>query len=234
MTSEQVIALVGDLHGNLPATQALSEDIDRRKIDTVWCLGDLVGKGPSSAETFDWALARCQLILRGNWDEGVGKKEFRPDEYYYRQLGEKRMRALKSFPSEHSFTLSGKRIRLLHGRPIMPTLLHIQDKSELLLPLFAPDYRVVIYADCHRQGLRTLDGDRQLCNCGSVGNALGVVGVQYIILRGTKGDAPAPLDITFVTLPYDREQAVRDAQAHPDLPKIDSYINEVRTGIYSR
>ena len=38
----------------------------------------------------------------------------------------------------------------------------------------------------------------------------------------------------FVTLPYDREAAVADAQAATDVRHIDSFINEIRTGRYSR
>ena len=51
------IALVADLHGNWPATQAVEQDLIRRGIQRVWCLGDVVGKGPSSDKTFDWARA---------------------------------------------------------------------------------------------------------------------------------------------------------------------------------
>ena len=33
---------------------------------------------------------------------------------------------------------------------------------------------------------------------------------------------------------YDREQAVRDALAAPQIPLISAYIHELKTGIYSR
>lgn len=60
------IALIADLHGNLPAVEALEQDLKIRSVDEIWCLGDIVGKGPSSPDTFDWAMAHCSLILRGN------------------------------------------------------------------------------------------------------------------------------------------------------------------------
>ena len=125
------IALIGDLHGNMPAVEALDKDLKRRKIDTVYCLGDLVGKGPSNAETMDWALERCQVNLRGNWDEGVGMKQFPNDTFYHRQLGEKRLKILAELPLEHHFTLSGRKIRLLHGRPVMdePYFIHESTKD---------------------------------------------------------------------------------------------------------
>ena len=229
------IALVADLHGNLPATMALDRDLNRRGLKEVWCLGDLVGKGPHSAETFDWAMRRCSVILRGNWDEGIAGRYFaKNDRFYYDQLGDKRMQKLGELPLEHHFTLSGKRIRLLHGRPIMKELQSTRDTSDNLRWLFRPDFDAVGYADVHRPGYRSLAFPGLLFNIGSVGNSLGLPSVQYAILQGEDGHSPAPFDITFVTLPYDNEQAVRDAENVPDLPAQESYIKEILTGKYGR
>ena len=84
------IALFADLHGNWPATQALERDLARRGADRLYCLGDLVGKGPCSDRTFDWAMANCDLVLGGNWDYGIGYRQFAPDDFYWAQLGEAR------------------------------------------------------------------------------------------------------------------------------------------------
>lgn len=231
------IALVADLHGNLPATEAVDRDIRARGIGRVWCLGDVVGKGPSSADTFDWAVSRCELILQGNWDEGIGKKLFPKDEFYYRQLGEKRMRMLTEFPIEHTCLISGRKMRLFHGRPTMPEPYYVHDDYALLSPYFEPDYRVVGYADVHRQGMRTLGFKGLLFNTGSVGNGLGVPMAQYVILRGELGGAgEAPLDINLVTVPYDRDRAVKDAEeaGKRGLHNWDLFIREIETGVYAR
>lgn len=229
------IALVADLHGNLPATMALDADLKRRGISDIWCLGDIVGKGPNSAETFDWAVNNCQVILRGNWDEGIARRHFsHNDQFYYRQLGDQRMQMLGELPLEHCFTLSGKRIRLIHGRPIMKELQSTRDTSENLRWLFQPDFDVVGYADVHRPGYRSLYFPGLLFNTGSVGNALGMPMVQYAILQGEENDNKAPLDITFISLPYDNAQAVQDAENAPDLPQREAYIKEISTGVYGR
>ena len=73
------IALIADLHGNRPATLALERDLLITRPDQIYCLGDLVGKGPSNDFTCDWVRARAQLILGGNWDDGVGQKQFPGD-----------------------------------------------------------------------------------------------------------------------------------------------------------
>lgn len=225
------IALVADLHGNRPALSALSDYLQTLKPDEIWCLGDLVGKGPSSDLTFDWVVQHCQVILRGNWDEGIGRLLYERDAFYHKQLGPERLRKLASLPLEKHLVLSGRKIRLIHGRPVMGRLLNIQEPKESLLPLLEPDYNLLVYADCHRQGLRTLRG--QVANIGSVGNALGSPMVQFAVLEGVPGAERAPLEIRFLTLPYDNQAAAEDARNAPGMPNAEAYIKEVLTGDYA-
>ncbi len=39
------IAVITDIHSNLPALEAVLEEIDRDPPDELWCLGDIVGYG---------------------------------------------------------------------------------------------------------------------------------------------------------------------------------------------
>ncbi|MAH67454.1 MAG: phosphoesterase, partial [Phycisphaerae bacterium] len=39
-------ALISDIHGNLDALQVVLADVDRRGVDEIVCLGDIVGYGP--------------------------------------------------------------------------------------------------------------------------------------------------------------------------------------------
>ena len=231
------IAVVADLHGNWPATEAVDRDIRQRGIQKIWCLGDVVGKGPSSPETFDWAYENCEFILQGNWDEGISKKLYPKDEFYYRQLGEKRMKILSELPIEYECYLSGRKTRLFHGRPTMPEPFYVHSEYDLLSPYFAPDYDVVGYADVHRQGMRILGFKGILFNTGSVGNGLGVAMAQYVILRGEIGGRELrPLDVNLVTVPYDRDRAVRDTEeaGKRGLVNWDLFKQEILTGAYAR
>ena len=126
------IALVADLHGNRPATEALERDLALTKPDRIVCLGDIVGKGPSNLFTYEWAFEHCQLIIGGNWDYGVGCRTFPRDHYYWDQLGPERLRCLRELPQETEFWFSGRRFRLFHGRPVMPELYTVADDRELL------------------------------------------------------------------------------------------------------
>lgn len=231
------IALVADLHGNRPATEALERDLSAQSVDRIFCLGDIVGKGPSSDFTFDWAFANCDLILGGNWDYGVGRKMFPPDVFYWEQLGESRLQKLCELPGEYELWLSGRRVRLFHGRPKMEELVVVQSQAELIAPFFEDEqgmrYDVVAYADAHRQGMRTMSPGIFL-NTGSVGNAMGIPKCCYAIVNGENGQAEAPFEIRFRQLDYDRERAVRDARLTPLVPRIDAYIREIETGVYSR
>jgi len=230
------IALVADLHGNLPATMAVDRDLRRRRIGTVYCLGDMIGKGPSSAATMDWAFSRSQVVIAGNWDIGISHKHYEADDYYWNQLGPERMDKLRMLPQEYHFDMSGLSVRLIHGRPTMDELLFVQAEKERLETLFTTKektFQVVGYADCHRAFHRTLSKGL-LFNTGSVGNGLGVNRACYAILQGVPGKKPAPFDISLVSVPYDNEAAIRDAENDPQLPHREAYIQEIRTGVYSR
>jgi predicted phosphodiesterase len=62
------IALLSDVHGNLPAFQAVLADVDAQAPDEVWCLGDLVGYGAQPDGCVELARNRCDLSLAGNHD----------------------------------------------------------------------------------------------------------------------------------------------------------------------
>jgi putative phosphoesterase len=61
------LALIADIHGNLPALDKVLAELDREKVDQVLCLGD-VAVGPQPVETLE-RLDRlgCPTIM-GNWD----------------------------------------------------------------------------------------------------------------------------------------------------------------------
>jgi diadenosine tetraphosphatase ApaH/serine/threonine PP2A family protein phosphatase len=62
------IALLSDVHGNLPAFQAVVADVDSAGVEEVWCLGDLVGYGAEPDACVELARERCDLCLAGNHD----------------------------------------------------------------------------------------------------------------------------------------------------------------------
>lgn len=230
------IAMLGDLHGNLPATLAMERALSGLRVDEIWFLGDAVGKGPQSRETCDWVRTHCARFIGGNWDYGVGGRHFPADVYYWEQLGPERMAWLCALPREMDALISGVRFRLFHGRPVTE-LLHAQtDKAKLTETFLAAGvtYGGVIFADSHRPFLRTLDAG-YIVNTGSIGNGMGVPKAHALLVEGELGSAePELLQMTILSVPYDNEAAVAAAMADDRLPHRDAYVREIRTGIYSR
>src|SRR5215210_7565949 len=66
--SRMRIALLSDVHGNLPAFEAVLADVEGESVDGVWCLGDLVGYGAEPDGCVALARERCDLSLAGNHD----------------------------------------------------------------------------------------------------------------------------------------------------------------------
>ena len=62
------IALLSDVHGNLPAFEAVLADVDAQTVEEVWCLGDLVGYGAQPDGCVELARGRCDVSLAGNHD----------------------------------------------------------------------------------------------------------------------------------------------------------------------
>lgn len=65
------IALLGDVHANLPALEAVVADIDAEGFDAVWHLGDLVGYAPWPNEVVDIMRDRRIDGVAGNYDSTV-------------------------------------------------------------------------------------------------------------------------------------------------------------------
>ncbi len=61
-------ALISDVHGNLEALQVVLDDIDKRQVDRIVCLGDIIGYGPNPCECLDMVMARCDYSILGNHD----------------------------------------------------------------------------------------------------------------------------------------------------------------------
>ena len=230
------IACIGDLHGNYVATQALERELRRLQVEEIWFLGDAVGKGPQNAETCDWVRANCKVCIGGNWDYGIGGKEFPEDGYFWAQLGPERMEWLRTLPSETDCWISGTHFRLFHGRPVTP-LISVQESKEVFAQAFRANdttYSGIIFADSHRPFVRTLN-DGYALNTGSVGNSMGVPKAHALIIDGELGSQQADvMTMTILSVPYDNEAAAEIARQDVNLPHRESFIREVLTGIYSR
>lgn len=61
-------AIIGDIHGNLEALEAVLHDAEGQEADEVLCLGDVVGYGADPEECLVRVTDRCASIVGGNHD----------------------------------------------------------------------------------------------------------------------------------------------------------------------
>lgn len=72
----RMFAIVSDIHGNLEAFSAVLEEIDRREVQHIICLGDIIGYGPNPMECLDLVATRCRASIMGNHDFAVFYEPF--------------------------------------------------------------------------------------------------------------------------------------------------------------
>jgi diadenosine tetraphosphatase ApaH/serine/threonine PP2A family protein phosphatase len=65
------LAIISDIHSNKEALETVLQAIAGLPVDTIYCLGDIVGYGPDPDECTQQVLARCALTVRGNHDKAV-------------------------------------------------------------------------------------------------------------------------------------------------------------------
>jgi diadenosine tetraphosphatase ApaH/serine/threonine PP2A family protein phosphatase len=65
------VAILTDIHSNLPALEAVLGAIDEAGIERRWCLGDVVGYGAQPDACAKLVSERCELSLVGNHDLAV-------------------------------------------------------------------------------------------------------------------------------------------------------------------
>ncbi|WIY59257.1 metallophosphoesterase family protein [Bacillus arachidis] len=238
------IAVISDIHGNIPALDAVLKDIKLRGIERIMCLGDLVGKGPHSSEAIEIIRKECEHVVMGNWDDFITKPtESETLEWHQKQLSEQQRNYLRELPFSIEFIMSGKLIRMFHASPrslyerVQPgapieqrvSLFENSNLTENIEGERKPD--VVCYGDIHQAYVQNFRG-KTLCNAGSVGNPLEITQASYLIFEGVYGQKEAAsFSIQLVRVPYDIELAIRLAREE-EMPEIDAYIQELTTAKY--
>jgi protein phosphatase len=233
------IAIISDIHGNLPALEATLADIRQRDIQLIYCLGDLVGKGPESAKVVDLCREVCQAVVKGNWDAEMHQPTTNHTRLWHQtQLGRARLDYLRHLPNIINFQMSGKRVRLFHASAhSLYQRVDFWDKREQLRGMFAntafttyehPRPEIVGYGDIHL-AFQLPVHDKILFNVGSVGNPLDCIPLAcYAIVKGNlHSTSYAPFTIEIVRVAYDIERAIADARAL-NMPKLAEYAFELR------
>lgn len=124
------VAILADIHGNLPACEAVLEDIARNGADAVVAAGDLALRGAHPRETVELLFDRCQSVLMGNTDCYIAGNylggAYREREHWKRdlltwtrdQLGPEWTRKLGELPFSVRFSpRRGQDLYVCHANP---------------------------------------------------------------------------------------------------------------------
>lgn len=241
--SETRLAVLGDIHGNLQATLAVLEAIDRLAPDETICLGDLVGYGANPGEVIDLIRHRGIPTIMGNYDDGVG---YDRDDCgcAYKSPGERergqqsllwtraavnaeRKAYLRSFAPEIRRIILGARVRFVHGSPRRMNEYLFEDRDQASLERIArgADADVLVFGHTHKPWTRSIASVR-FVNAGSVGKPKDGDPRACFVLLSVLDDGDIQIETHRVD--YDAEAAAAAIRDTSGLP--DHFARDVLTG----
>lgn len=192
------IALFSDIHANLPALEAFFADLEKREVDSIFCLGDLVGYNIWPNEVIEEIRKRNVPTIAGNYDFGIARSSndcgcaYKTEEekangaisisLTNELISDKNREYLRSLPAHIrlEFKLNNDQLNLLlvHGSPrkINEYLFEDRDEKSMLRILEKADADILCFGHTHQPYHRILNsGDkekphyRHAINLGSIG-----------------------------------------------------------------
>ncbi len=208
-------AILSDIHGNLPALDAVLADIETQAPDEIWCGGDLGWAGPWATECIACVRATRWPTVKGNTDVWItGDIQGVPD-------GTDRA-SLEAIAAAHEVSDDDARwligLPLGHSGPGSMLLVHGTPRSPFDAPLpdappsdFAPYENaatVIVYGHVHRAFTRRLADGTIVANPGSVGMPMDGSEASYLLVDRHGPD----LTLTHRRVGFDRDAALDGAR----------------------
>lgn len=221
------IAVLADLHANLPALRAVLDDVLKLGCDTMWCVGDLVGRGPHPAEVVEELRSLAVPTIQGNWDDAVALHREHagvawPDteaeaagvqslEWTIRHLSEDQRSWLRQLPVSLRFPMDDRSVLLFHGSPTRQNEYLWSDRPSRVFARVVSDQGddLMCFGNTH-EAFHRLVGKSHFVAAGSVGcGTLDDMSAQYAVI-----DVAGPeVMVNFRSVPYDHFSVEADMQA---------------------
>jgi putative phosphoesterase len=199
------VAALFDIHGNLPALEAVLADVEHERVDTIVVPGD-TAHGPWPAEVVDLLAEVDARIVRGNADRDVLERteEYGPlPSWSADRLGDERLGAVESWPLTLELEVDGLgAVLVCHSTPESDDPIYTRiTPDEQLVEIFSDiEADVVVCGHAHTQYDRRLPTGLRIVNPGSVG-------MPYEGRRGAFWAVLGP-DVEMRHTEYDVEAAV--------------------------
>jgi putative phosphoesterase len=182
----QRVAIITDIHANLPALQAALRRVDELDVDGLYCGGDLVGYGPHPNEVCALIAERGIPTIYGNYDyaiardlEDCGCAYVTPHD---RELGQQSVdwtlahtdarskQFMRELPFDLRFEVGERSVHLVHGSPRKVNEYLFEDKPARLYERLAAaeEGDVLVFGHTHKPWVHEYGGVL-FVNCGSVG-----------------------------------------------------------------
>jgi putative phosphoesterase len=221
------VAVITDVHANLPALQAALEQIEDLGIERVYCGGDLVGYGPHPNEVCSAIEQRGIPTIYGNYDYAIAREEEDCGCAYVtqhdRDLGQLSVAwtlahtdqpakdFMRELPFDLRFDVDGVPVHLVHGSPRKVNEYLFEDKPASLYERLAAAEtgRVLVFGHTHKPWAQE-HGGVLFVNCGSVGKPKdGDPRAAFAVLRGA-GDS---VEVTIERVAYDAVAVAEEVRA---------------------
>jgi putative phosphoesterase len=221
------VAVITDIHANLPALEASLARIDELAIETVYCGGDLVGYGPHPNEicmvleqraiptiygNYDYAISRdledCGCAYRDPHEREIGQRSV---DWTLAHTNERAKRFMHDLPFDLCFELDGKRVRLVHGSPRKVNEYLFEDKPARTFERIAAlaDADVLVFGHTHKPWVHE-HGRVLFVNCGAVGKPKdGDPRASFAVLAGSGRG----VDVAIERVAYDAAAAAAEVRA---------------------
>jgi putative phosphoesterase len=219
------IAIISDVHSNLPALESVLNDIDQKGITQIYCLGDLVGYYCFFNEVVDLIKKREIKSLLGNHDyalintNGIIERSRTCTnvlKWQLERMTQETSDYLKSLKPLMEIEFSNKKIQLVHAGIIDPVDEYLYDVNDEYLKNnnFAND--VLISGHTHLIAYKKLYSGKMWINPGSVGQPRDFNNkASYAILDEN-------FNVEFVRVEYDFNKTITAMKNHG----FDDYIAE--------
>lgn len=227
-----MITVFGDIHGNLPALEAVLADIETRHLDNLYCLGDLVGYGTFPNQVVELIRQRSIPTLMGNYDQGVGNNSDDCGCAYKTDVDRKRGELsiawsnahttddhkafLRTLPAHIPVQLGDLKVLLVHGSPRKVNEYLFEDRPDDYFEriMDAAEADVLVCGHTHLPYHKLLPSGRQIVNAGSVGKPKDRdPRAGFVVLTANGHD----LQVEFIRVPYNIERTAQAIEATPEI-----------------